>query len=89
MALNKAVSTGFGNDAEYWKIANVTEDYIAGCLSVVMAGYLSSEARLASAQPAMRRDIRFSGEGFTHDMDRAAIYTALKLLPDWAGATDC
>jgi len=97
MALNKSVSTGFGNAAEYWKIANVTEDYVGQTLTLVLSGYIDAAARQANAQPIARRDYRFmpavDGENipelvYEAEDDRAALYTKLKALPEWAGAVD-
>ena len=89
MALGKTFATPFGVSALYWKIANVTEDFIAGAMKVVLAGYISAEARQAGAQPLVAQTIEISGDAYAVEADRAAIYTAIKAMEAWAGATDC
>lgn len=96
MALSKAVATGFGVAAGYWRIASVTESYPQR-IDVIMGGYVSAEARLAGAQPIARKDYQFltgvEGEPapdlvYGADDDRAALYAKIKTLPEWAGSED-
>lgn len=89
MALSKAFVTNFGVTALYWKIANVTEDFIANTMKIVMAGYVSAEARQAGAQPLAAMPVELAGEGYTPERDRAALYAVLKTSPQWADAEDC
>ena len=97
MALTKEQPTGYGNTVSYWKIANITEDFLGQSLSLVMAGYIDAAARQANAQPIARRDYRFTAAVDSENIpelvyeaedDRAALYTKIKALPEWAGAVD-
>lgn len=89
MALGKAFSTPFGVSATYWKIANVIDDFIGGMAKVVLAGYVSKDARLAGAQPIVSQTVDIRGEAYTAEMSRASLYAAIKADPVWADAEDC
>lgn len=89
MALGKTFTTPFGVSAIYWKIANVTEDFLAGTMKVVLAGYVSAAARLAGSQPLVAQTIDITGDAYSVEADRAAIYTAIKAMEVWVGAEDC
>jgi hypothetical protein len=89
MALKKSFVTPYGVSVDYWKIASVREDYIAGRMEVILGGYINHEARLSGASPFDRRDIVIQGEDYTEDMDREALYDEIKVSEEWVGAEDC
>ena len=89
MALSKSFTTPYGVSAVYWKIANVTEDFMAKSMKIVLAGYVSAEARQADAQPLVAQTIEITGEAYVADANRAAIYAAAKAMEVWTGAEDC
>lgn len=89
MALGKAFSTPFGVNAIYWKIANVMDNFLAASVKVVLAGYISKEARLAGAQPIVSQTVDIQGEAYTAEMSRASLYAAIKVDPVWENAEDC
>lgn len=89
MALGKSVATGFGVAAAYWKIANVIEDFIQNAAKITLAGFVSSAARQAGAQPLAAVQVDLTGESYTAEDDRAALYDKIKALPAWSDSTDC
>ena len=89
MALGKSIATGFGVAATYWKIANVTKDFLAGAAKVVLAGYVSSEARAANAAPLASAVVDLSGDSFGAEDTRADLYEKVHARTEWADAIDC
>lgn len=89
MALGKSISTGYGVAATYWKIANITKDFLVGAAKVVMAGYVSQEARAANAAPLASAVVELTGTDFVADDTRADIYDKVHAKAEWADATDC
>ncbi len=91
MALLKTLlddRTGVG--ASYWRIGPVfTLDASAGKVFGRLDGYLSQEARAEGKQPLGLRmiPIETSVQMGTHDQ-RARMYAAAKLLPEFDGSTD-
>jgi hypothetical protein len=97
MAFSKEILTSFGVVAGYWRIASGIESY-PDSRNIVMGGYVNKAARDAGAQPIARKDYVFipavDSENvpelvYDPDDDRAALYTKLKMLPEWADAVDC
>lgn len=84
MALTKAVDYK-GVTATYWKILKVLQDVIAGTTSVQIGLYKDADARTADIKNVLN-DATFKLPGA--ELTRAQIYTALKNLPAFAGATD-
>ena len=89
MALKKAFDTQYGVAAEYWKIANRIEDYIAGGVKIVLAGYVSAEKRAAGSAPLAPQELTIGGTDYAPDKTRADLYALLKTFPNWADAEDC
>jgi hypothetical protein len=89
MALGKVFSTPFGVSAIYWKIANVMNNFLAASVKVVLAGYVSKEARLAGAQPIVSQTVDIQGEAYAPELSRASLYAAIKTDPVWLEAEDC
>jgi hypothetical protein len=89
MALSKSLPTPYGCNASYWKIANVAEDFIAQAAKITLAGYLTKEARQSGAQPLAGSAVELTKEVYVADLDRAAMYAAIKALPAWTDAEDC
>lgn len=89
MALKKAFTTQYGVAAEYWRIVNRIEDYAAGQLKVVFAGYVSQAIRTAGSAPLAPQDMVIGGTDYTPDMPRAQLYVLAKTFPNWADAEDC
>jgi hypothetical protein len=89
MALGKEVATTFGVSASYWKVANIIEDFMQSAAKVTLAGFVSQAARTAGNQPLAAVQVDLTGDSYTAEMDRAALYSAIKALPAWTGAEDC
>jgi hypothetical protein len=89
MALGKILATPYGCNASYWKIANVIEDFVAQASKITLAGYLTAEARQAGAQPLAGAAVELAQGSYVADLDRKAMYAAIKALPAWTDAEDC
>lgn len=89
MALNKSIQTPYGIAASYWKIGNITEDYVNLNMQITMLGYVSQEARLAGKAPIISKCEVIDGEEYEADDSREGLYTLLKSREDWTNATDC
>lgn len=69
----------------YHRILRVEQNYAAGSGQVVVGVYVDADAR-QDGKRAMR-ELAFA-VAITEPVDRAALYAALKALPEYAGATD-
>lgn len=92
MALIKSITTEIGISANYWKITqiNILADRMVG---VSVACYIDEQNRLDGYKPVLTRDytIDISCENPQINLDNpifAELYTYLKTLPDFDGATD-
>ncbi|WP_353861288.1 hypothetical protein [Azospirillum formosense] len=92
MALHKEINTEFGVPAAYHRVASVQIYYLDRCCDVYLSGYLSAEARGEAKSPMLSSQTRLSFDalGLRGDGEptRAAIYDALKSMPEFAGAID-
>lgn len=90
MALIKNIDTNFGVTANYTNIQTVQTYFKDGALDVTLLIYLDEAARKAGKQPiAACPPIRFTLEQLgTSEPTRAAVYKAIKTLPDWSDAKD-
>ena len=79
-----------GVSASYWRVGPVfTLDASAGKVFGRLDGYLSQEARAEGKQPLGLRmfTIETTIQSGTHDQ-RAGLYAAAKLIPEFVGSTD-
>lgn len=89
MALNKSIVTDFGVSATYWNIGAAQDDFKGRGVTLTLYGYVDEAARQAGKQPLVSGQAQLVGEHYVPEAGRAAWYEALKMLPEWAGATDC
>lgn len=88
MALSIEKSTHFGVAATYWRIVSANIDFVNNRMAVFVAGYTSEAAREAGAAPLLQEQVDFQAETFIPDAPRSAVYSALKTLSEWSGASD-
>ena len=90
MALGLTVSTKYGADinATYWNLASYSYDLKNKRINVVMHGFANQTDRLANANFIASKIVPITGAAYQPDLTRAQIYTYIKTLPAWAGATD-
>lgn len=88
MGLNITLSTHYGIDATYFNIGNVTwrKPYN---LNIALFGFANKDARIAGAAPLAQKnlDIEYT-LGEEVDLALNALYARVKLVPEWAAATD-
>jgi hypothetical protein len=89
MALLKAIDTDYGIQAEYWNVGAVHEDFKGKGTEVTFYGYASKEAREAGKQPLSAGKVQIAGDEYVAGADRSALYTIIKLKPEFEGAEDC
>lgn len=88
MALIKSIDTDFGVAAAYWNIGAAQEDFRGGGVQVTLYGWVDKAARVAGKQPMASAQMTFSGDAYTADMDRAALYVKVKAKDQFADAAD-
>lgn len=90
MALEKAIDTGFGVPAVYWRIVRVDVDLKARTIWVNLEGYASQEMREAGKEAMAQKPITLAlpDGAQPEDYTRATIYAYAKTLPDFDGAAD-
>lgn len=91
MALIKNVESDIGVDATYWHIFAINSNRVQSGMDVVLAGYVSAEARTDGKSPALIRNVSLNGDAFPGTADGityAAIYAAVKALDAWSDAVD-
>lgn len=90
MALQKTIDTQYGN-ATYWKAFISGIDTLNDVASISMYGYSSVEAKDAGKTPfeIKRYFLTLNEITFTHhNITLSDVYTYLKTLTDFNGATD-
>ena len=90
MALSKTLELPTRVDVTYWRILRVVHEPDAGHARADVAGYVDSAARNDGGAPVeVREKYRRYGEGETpENIGRPEIYTWLKTLSDFTGASD-
>ena len=88
MALIKAIPTEFGIDATYWNIGAVQEDFKGRGTEVTFYGYANQQARQDGKQPLSAGKVQIAGDDYIAGADRAALYSIIKLRPEFEGAED-
>lgn len=88
MALNKAIHTDFGIDANYWNIGAVQEDFKGQGAQITLYGYLDAAARLAGKQPLAATQLTLVGADYVADADRATLYGVIKTKEGFEGSSD-
>lgn len=88
MALKLIQEDSRGVTADYIKIYGVNIDFVNECVNISLSLYVNQDARLAEKLPlsGMGAKVAFV-EG--SELSRAALYTAIKGLDEFAGAVDC
>lgn len=89
MALKKSIMSEFGVPAEYWHVGSKQEDFRGGSVEVTLFGFASQEARASGKNPMSVGRFTLTGQDYTPDMPREAIYAAIKNRPEFDGAEDC
>ncbi len=89
MALQKSIEQDSGAVAAYWRIMRVAVDFTqpGQAIGVMVGGYLSRATRLAGKSPAAV--VNLTAYLTPTDPDpRVQLYTALKAMDIFSGATD-
>jgi hypothetical protein len=92
MALDKDIVAPSGATGSYLKITRIEANRRANAMSIWVSVYLNKDARLANAEPLVDQLVQV-GEADTAtlleaDNTLAAMYTFLKTLDAYSGATD-
>jgi hypothetical protein len=85
MAIIKNINSSFGVDAVYWKIAELTADFVEGTANVLLFGYASQESRFAGFDPLIKTGLKISVDNY---FDRSSLYDLVKNLPEFKSSTD-
>jgi lysozyme family protein len=85
MALSISISTEFGVPATYWRLGEYNEVFGERGIAV-MHGFFDADSTAGS--PLTTRAFEISGDQYTPEMDRAAIYAFAKLSDEFSGAQD-
>lgn len=91
MALYKKINTGYGVDAEYWKITNVKIDWLTRDSSFLLKGYSSKEARDNMSLELDSYVFKFSRDKFDFEYTDNVVekvYVKIKAIPYWSDAID-
>ncbi len=90
MALSKAIDTGTGAQATYWRVTRMTFDVIAGSVWYVLAGYLTADARATGKDPLCEQPFTMLlPEGVAPErIGRTELYVDAKVREEFVGATD-
>lgn len=88
MALQISKPTTYGVDASYWRIGVMNIHPRASNVCVVMDGYLNQAARQSGAQPLSFVELTLPYTTDVVDGGRDGSYEAVKLTPEFTGATD-
>lgn len=91
MALNKDFGSKFKNST-YWKVIRFTMSWHEDYLTVIIGGWLSKADRDQNPiVPKFKKMISFNNDDFDFDIAEpitSQIYTKIKAIPEWSGATD-
>lgn len=91
MALQKSFTTTYGVPATYWKVGPVKINFHTKICSVSMIGFVNKQARDESMDSIKSKEYSFKDTGFTFDVETKLVqqlYTKVKALEEWSGATD-
>lgn len=88
MGLLKDTATNYGFTAQYWHIARVNHEFEGKTSAVLLNGFVTKAARDTGAMAVVSKSITFEGDDFKPEATRADLYTKIKELPDFTGATD-
>jgi len=88
MALNITRTDDYGNEATYWNIGCIDHDFKGQGITVTLYGYKDQAARDAGRQPPMADKFQILGVDYVSEADRTTIYSKIKAMPAYSGATD-
>lgn len=87
MALQKAIDTGFGVPAAYWRIVEAHEIY-GECVHIKLFGYPDKAKRDTNKAALAALTVTLDGAEYKPEMTRAEMYAALRARDDFGGASD-
>ena len=88
MALLKSIEAEVGVSAVYWNIGIAHEDFKSQKCDLTLYGYVSQESRQAGKQPLSVMPMAIVDEDYVAGADRAALYSIIKLKPEFEGSED-
>ena len=77
-----------GNNVSYWNIGCIDHDFKGQGVTVTLYGYRDEAARREGRQPPLADKFQLAGADYPGDVTRGDVYSRIKSMPEYFGATD-